>query len=392
MRGTNNLRWVASAAIVALVAVACGSSSSKAKPSDVEAAQRRVTSKQEAVAEAQKAYDSAAAKFCGNTKSYITALDSYGKLFDDSAATVGDVKKAGTDLAAPRADVATSAQDVQQKQADLASANGELVAAQDALAAAQAAASGASTTSTPPPTSTSTTTIVPQATIDRVKKAESDFESATKGITDATPLVRATVEVNSAAFALEVAWLRVFYDARCFTADQQQKAVKALIDYTTALQTALQGVGYYTGEIDGVYGPATVDAVKKLQTASLLPVTGYVDRATQAALNRATVSKGGAAAAASSAQVTAVQTTLKLAGYWTGPIDGRWTPELTDALKKFQTSLGVPATGAVDTATLAALETTIAEAKTAATSTTTVAATTTAPPTTTAAATTTATS
>jgi peptidoglycan hydrolase-like protein with peptidoglycan-binding domain len=363
------------------VAAGCGSSSSKAKPSDVEAAQRRVTSKQEAVAAAQKAYDSSAATFCGDTQSYIAALDRYGKLFDDSAATVGDVKKAGTDLTAPRGDVATSAQDVEQKRADLASANGELVAAQDELAAAQAKAAGASTTSTPPPpTSTSTTTVVPQATVDRVKKAESDFEDATKGITDQTPLARAAVEVNSTAFALEVAWLRVFYDARCFTAEQQQKAVKALLDYTTALQGALQAVGYYSGEIDGVYGPATVDAVKKLQTASLLPVTGYVDQATELALNRAAVSKGGAAASAASTQVTAVQTALKLAGYWTGPIDGRYTPELTDALKKFQTALGVPATGAVDTATLAALETTITEAKTAATSTTT-AATTTTPPT-----------
>jgi peptidoglycan hydrolase-like protein with peptidoglycan-binding domain len=51
-----------------------------------------------------------------------------------------------------------------------------------------------------------------------------------------------------------------------------------------------------------------------------------------------------------------VQTVLSLAGYWNGPIDGNWTPELTAALKKFQTDLGVQPTGAVDAATIAAFE------------------------------------
>ena len=64
-----------------------------------------------------------------------------------------------------------------------------------------------------------------------------------------------------------------------------------------------------------------------------------------------------------------MQSVLKVAGYWTGPIDGEWTPELTDALKEFQTALGVPPSGAVDTATLNALEETIATAKTLTTTT-----------------------
>ena len=53
---------------------------------------------------------------------------------------------------------------------------------------------------------------------------------------------------------------------------------------------------------------------------------------------------------------TAVQQTLKLAGYWDGPVDGTWTPELTDALMSFQTDLGVEPTGTVDAATVAAAE------------------------------------
>ncbi len=58
-----------------------------------------------------------------------------------------------------------------------------------------------------------------------------------------------------------------------------------------------------------------------------------------------------------------MQSTLKLAGYWTGPVDGVWTPELTDALTAFQTALGVPPTGAVDVATLNALQQAITDAQ-----------------------------
>jgi peptidoglycan hydrolase-like protein with peptidoglycan-binding domain len=73
---------------------------------------------------------------------------------------------------------------------------------------------------------------------------------------------------------------------------------------------------------------------------------------------------------------------LKLTGYWTGPIDGKWTPELTDALKQFQTALGVPPSGSVDAVTLAAFEQALVQLRTAASTTTTSAppATTPAPP------------
>src|SRR5436190_1539811 len=73
--------------------------------------------------------------------------------------------------------------------------------------------------------------------------------------------------------------------------------------------------------------------------------------------------KGGAAAQQALASTAAVQQTLKLAGYWTGPVDGNWTPALTDALKSFQKALGVEPTGTVDAATIAALQHAIATAK-----------------------------
>jgi peptidoglycan hydrolase-like protein with peptidoglycan-binding domain len=57
-----------------------------------------------------------------------------------------------------------------------------------------------------------------------------------------------------------------------------------------------------------------------------------------------------------------VQQTLKLAGFWDGPVDGAWTPALSAALRDFQIELGVEPTGAVDAATISALEKAIAEA------------------------------
>jgi peptidoglycan hydrolase-like protein with peptidoglycan-binding domain len=80
-------------------------------------------------------------------------------------------------------------------------------------------------------------------------------------------------------------------------------------------------------------------------------------------------------------QTAAVQTVLKLTGYWTGPIDGKWTQELTDALKAFQTALGVEPTGAVDPATVAAFREAAAKIKSAVTATTTTSPPTTPPPT-----------
>ena len=137
-----------------------------------------------------------------------------------------------------------------------------------------------------------TTTLVATATVDRVKKAESDLETAFKGVTDQTPLTQATTQINSAAVALQMAWLQLFNEAGCLNAEQEQKAATAVHEYTVALQKDLTTAGYYTGKIDGVYESSTADAVKKLQSDSKLASTGWVDQATSAALEAAVHAKG----------------------------------------------------------------------------------------------------
>src|SRR4029453_12429250 len=99
----------------------------------------------------------------------------------------------------------------------------------------------------------------------------------------------------------------------------------------TTLQTALADAGYYEAEVDGVYGPETVAAVEALQKANGLPQTGTLDKETQRALRTEIAAKGGAAAQEETASTAAVQQTLKLVGYWDGPVDGGGTDPLTDA-------------------------------------------------------------
>jgi peptidoglycan hydrolase-like protein with peptidoglycan-binding domain len=337
--------------------------------SDVEKAQAKVTSKEKAVTEAQTAFDHASQSFCTNSKTYIEAIDRYGNILTQTAVTVGDVKTAGADLAKPKADVKTSADAVITARDDLAQAKTELEAANSELAAAR---SGTTSTSAPSATATTTTApLLPPATVSRVQQAESDFETASRAINDKTPLAEAGAQFNSAAFALEVAWLRVVVDAGCLNDDQLAQAQAKVGEYTAQLQAALKAAGFYSGPVDGVYGPATVDAVKALQEKAGLPQTGVVDRATTGVLYSELAAKGGSLGAQSIASTAALQTVLTLAGYWSGPIDGQWSDALTNSLKSFQKALGVPATGAVDAATLDALQKAIAQRQQPTTSTTT---------------------
>lgn len=320
----------------------------------------RVSVKQQALAQARTDAAAAAAHFCTTAADYVTAVDRYGDVLTATAPTVGDVQTAGTDLEQPRADATAAAQAAVDAQAAVVTAEKELAAAQAAAAAANTTAAGSSSSATSPTPSPAPT--VPPATVNRVKQAETEFTAAQQGISAQTPLRQAAQQFNAAAVALEMSWLALFADAGCLTDEAEKSAQKAVHDYTAALQQSLSDTGYFSGKVDGVYGPSTVDAVQALQKAHGLPVTGTVDKATQEALQSDLQAKGGAAAQEELASTAAVQQTLKLAGFWDGPVDGRWTPALTEALKEFQTELDVPATGTVDAATIAALEKAIAEA------------------------------
>lgn len=329
----------------------------------VESAQAQVSASQEALAAAEAEATATGAAFCEASATYITALDRYGDILNETAPTVGDVKDAGQDLTAPREDTKAAAEEAVSAREKVTTAQQELADAEAALAAAEAASPGETPAEVPATQVPSGEPAADPATVTRVERAEAEFAAAQAGITDRTPLVQAGQQFNSAAVALQIAWLALFADVGCLTDAQQEQAADAVREYTTALQQDLTDAGYFEGEVDGVYGPETVEAVQALQKANGLPETGAVDKATEAALRAELESVGGAAAQEEVASTAALQQTLTLAGYWNGPIDGQWTDELTDALKEFQNDLGVKPTGEVDAATITAFEESLAKAQ-----------------------------
>ena len=143
--------------------------------------------------------------FCEASKTYIVALDRYGDVINATAPTVGDVRAAGADLAEPRDDAFTGAEAAVDARHDLVVAEQKLADARAALAAAKAGPSGTPVDSgTPQPTATP---LASTAAVDRVKQAESEFAAAQEAVTDQTPLADASEQFNSAAVALEMAWL-----------------------------------------------------------------------------------------------------------------------------------------------------------------------------------------
>jgi murein L,D-transpeptidase YcbB/YkuD len=338
----------------------CGDGDGADGPSDLEAAQATVKAKEKALADAEADFADEAEAFCSSSETYLEALDRYGDVLIQTATTVGDVEVAGADLAKPQEKVMSQAQDAVDAQQDVTDAEHELAEAEAALAEVKDPGSSAGKSPSPPPTPEP---LVPTDTVTRVEQAQTELGAVQEGITDETPLAEASQQFNAALVALEMSWLRLFSDAGCLTDGRQKEAEAAVRDYTASLQQSLSDTGYYDGKVDGVYGPATVDAVMSLQEAHDLPTTGTVDKATADALEEDLTAAGGATAQEAVVATTAVQQTLKLAGFWDGPVDGEWTPELTEALKKLQTELGVKPTGEVDAATVAALETAIAEAQ-----------------------------
>ena len=356
-----SLRIRAALCAALAVGVLIGSGCAASTPDPVARAQAQLDASQKALDEAKKSAAAASATFCSASSDYITALDRYGDILVDSAPTVGDVRAGGKELAQPRDETMKAASAAVDAQQAVVQAEQELAAAQTALATAQAQAAG----KTPPPPSAAPTPSpsVPAASADRVKQAEQDFSDTQAGITDQTPLRQAAEQFNAAAVALEMSWLQLFADTGCLTDAQQKQAAETVSDYTRTLQQALTDLGHYKGKVDGVYGPQTVEAVQSLQKAHGLPETGTVDRATALAIQADLAAKSGSTSLQDGAATAAVQQTLKLAGYWDGPVDGVWTDDLTAALKKFQTDLGVPATGAVDAATVAAFQQALEDAK-----------------------------
>jgi soluble lytic murein transglycosylase-like protein len=123
------------------------------------------------------------------------------------------------------------------------------------------------------------------------------------------------------------------------------------------LQVALQAHGFYRGPIDGIYGPATARALRKLQRGAGLTVDGRVGPATRIALGRLGRPAFGSRVLrrrAAGWDVSVLQYRLVQRGAIL-PIDGRFGARTERALRTFQRTHRLAADGVAGRRTFRAL-------------------------------------
>ena len=125
-----------------------------------------------------------------------------------------------------------------------------------------------------------------------------------------------------------------------------------------ALQVGLHARGLYKGPIDGITGPATQKAIRKLQTRARIEVDGVVGPKTRRALGRFARHRLGQRQLAFGTMgwdVASLQFRLAEHGFPSGDFDGIFGRHIDAALRKFQASAGLTVDGVVGPATFKAL-------------------------------------
>jgi hypothetical protein len=135
-------------------------------------------------------------------------------------------------------------------------------------------------------------------------------------------------------------------------------SAEAVSSRVAALQTALRAEGLYHGDTDGIAGPQTRSAVRRLQARRGLTVDGIAGPQTRRALGRRGRPPLGSRPLREGARgwdVAALQFLLARQGFPSGPVDGGLGPRTAAALVRFQLWAGLAADGVAGRATLAAL-------------------------------------
>jgi peptidoglycan hydrolase-like protein with peptidoglycan-binding domain len=133
--------------------------------------------------------------------------------------------------------------------------------------------------------------------------------------------------------------------AEALRARSPDPPTRGRIERVKALQRQLSRLGLEPGLIDGRYGPLTTGAVKRFQEAHDLIVDGVVGPATAEALRASAPERPTTDRAE---RVRALQQQLSALGLEPGPVDGRYGPQTTDAVKRFQQANDLEPDGIVD--------------------------------------------
>ena len=128
-----------------------------------------------------------------------------------------------------------------------------------------------------------------------------------------------------------------------------------------SLQRRLTHLGFAPGPIDGRYGPLTATAVRRLQAAAGLAADGVAGPRTLAmvaGIRHGVLAPGaGYQRRGGSRRVRALQRRLARLGFAPGPIDGRYGPLTTRAIRRFQRTRHLAVSGVTGVRTLVALRT-----------------------------------
>ena len=125
-----------------------------------------------------------------------------------------------------------------------------------------------------------------------------------------------------------------------------------------ALQVGLQARGLYKGPIDGIEGPGTAQAIRRLQRRAHISIDGVFGPQTRRALGRFGTHPLGTRPlhiGRKGWDVASLQFRLAEHGFPSGPFDGIFGPHIDRALRRFQNWAGMKPDGIAGPATLAAL-------------------------------------
>lgn len=129
-------------------------------------------------------------------------------------------------------------------------------------------------------------------------------------------------------------------------------------DSVAAMQRTLKQLGYFSGNCDGMFGDATLAAVRRFQLANGLSLTGIADRSTQMRLSEgeplsweAFLNSSCAVPGDSGAHVRLLQRTLDDMGYFDGECSGVFGELTQQAITHFQAANDLEPTGEADAAT-----------------------------------------
>jgi murein DD-endopeptidase MepM/ murein hydrolase activator NlpD len=126
-----------------------------------------------------------------------------------------------------------------------------------------------------------------------------------------------------------------------------------------ALQVGLRTHGLYRGPIDGLDGPATAKAIRRLQKRAHIAVDGVVGPQTRRALGRFARHRLGSRQlkiGKAGWDVASLQFRLAEHGFPSGVFDGIFGPHIDAALRRFQGWAGLKEDGVAGPATLKALK------------------------------------